>query len=73
MNADVTRLELRVDRLESAVDGNGKPGLKTEMEVLKERIAVLPDLQKRLVRVERAIWTGLGLGLLDIGIRFLGK
>jgi hypothetical protein len=53
-------LEIRVDALEHAVNGNGNPGLKTRLALVEKDVADLGDLKARMTRVERAIWTAGG-------------
>lgn len=69
MNADVTRLQLRVDKLEDAV-----PDLKTQVELIKKDLQALPEIAKRLRRAEQALWAAVGaLGLLEFALRVLGR
>lgn len=57
MNADVTRVELRVGRLEKIVDGNGEPGLKADVAVMKRDV---PEILKRVSRMEKVIYAAGG-------------
>lgn len=61
MNAST---EIRLDALEHVVNGNGRPGLKTDVAVLQKDVSELGDIKSRLARVERSIYIGCGALLL---------
>lgn len=44
----------RLEHLEEILDGNGRPGLKTEMVLTGERLAQLAGLVEQHVKAERA-------------------
>jgi hypothetical protein len=53
--------EVRLDALEHTINGNGKPGLKTDVFVLQRDVSELSDIKTRLARVEKTVWIGLGI------------
>lgn len=63
-------IETRTENLEHTVFGNGTPGLKTDVAILKKDVSELGDIKSRLSRVEKSIWAvGGAIGLIE----FIGK
>lgn len=60
----------RLKNLEHTVFGNGQPGLKLDVAILKKDVNELSDIKARLARVERSIWAAGGAIVL---IEFLAK
>lgn len=60
-----------MDAIEETVNGNGRPGLKEKMAVLEDNV---PDMSRRLARVERTLWMGIGgLAVLQVVMQLIVK
>jgi hypothetical protein len=69
-------LREEISRLTDAVFGNGEPGLKSDMRVLKERFDGLKeataDNGKQLSDIKRILYLGMGgLYVLYVGLKFV--
>jgi len=65
-------LEARTESLEHTVFGNGHPGLKLDVAILKKDVSELGDIKTRLSRVERSIWIAVGaLGFIQLAAKFI--
>lgn len=57
----------RLDHLDAKIFGNGEPGLLSDVRSLIERVtrteACSSDNNARLVKIERLIWIGMGIGI----------
>jgi hypothetical protein len=62
--------DIRIERLEHVVEGNGSPGLKTQVAVLQKDVGELGDIKSRITRLEKSVWTAGGIIL---GIELLMK
>jgi hypothetical protein len=63
--------EMRLTKLEHVVNGNGRPGLKSDVAVLQKEVGELGNIKARVTRCEIAIWTAAGaLGALELYLKF---
>lgn len=65
-------IEARTENLEHTVFGNGQPGLKLDVAILKKDVGELSDIKARLTRLERSMWIAVGaLAVIEMASKFI--
>lgn len=58
--------------VEHTVFGNGNPGLKTDVVILKREVSELGDIKARLTRMERGFWAVCGvIAFIEIYVKLI--
>lgn len=59
----IREIEHKLELIASDIRGNGRKGIRTEIELIKKDLTDMPELKKNVQSLQKQMWIGIG-GLL---------